>query len=62
MPVSDMVYNTYLRDDTRGCEGEDRVLHATVRETGGQDQNIILSPSIRVDNFLHRSAIAVQRR
>ena len=45
----------HLGDDTGGGKGEDGVLHATVGEAWRQDENIIFTPDIRVDNFLHQS-------
>lgn len=40
-------------DNTGGSESEDGVLHATVGKARRQDQNIILAPDVRIDDFLH---------
>lgn len=54
-PTSCPLYGTHLGDDTWSGEGEDGVLHATVRETWRQDQNIVLAPNVGVHNFLYLS-------
>lgn len=55
--VSQLVCNdidifTVLRDDTGSRKGKNRVLHATIREAGRQNQNVILAPNIGGHDFL----------
>jgi len=56
--VSQLVCNdidifTIFRDDTGGRKGENRVLHAPIREAGRQNQNIVLAPNIGGHDFLY---------
>lgn len=43
---------TNLRDNAGSRKGENRVLHSTVREAGRENQNVVLTPGVGVDNFL----------
>ena len=53
MTKSPITSEKYLWNNARCGEREDRVLHATVRETWRQNQHIILAPGIVVNNFLN---------
>lgn len=55
-------WGTHLGNNTWSGECEDGVLHATVRETWRQDQNIVLAPNVGIHDFLYSGQHEEQTR
>jgi hypothetical protein len=56
--TQDSLTGSYLGHNRRSPESEDRILHTSVWEARGKDQDIVFAPSVGVDNFLIWSVMA----